>query len=92
MGMYLVSYDLSEPNRDYTKLIAFIKSQTDWANVLESVWFVESPKTAFGLAEQLMGYIDSDDHLMVTPVSVGQTVRYNLDPRVETWMKGRHAA
>jgi len=95
MGTYLVSYDLSKPHRGYEELETYLRSNPDWARVLQSVWFVQTQLTARALAEEVARRVDSDDHFVVTPLftPVGQySVWYNLDPQVDAWLKRPNAA
>jgi hypothetical protein len=85
MGTLLISYDLSKPNRNYEELHKFFRSHANWAKPLESVWFVKTNLSAFEFAEQALKHMDTDDHLLVTPVS-GSAAWYNLDPKVSTWL------
>ncbi|MCU1697862.1 MAG: SinR [Mycobacterium sp.] len=86
MSNYLLSYDLSKPNRNYEDLHKFLRSQVNWANALESVWFVQTSLSALDFAKEALKHMDADDHLLVTPVS-GSPAWYNLDPKVETWLE-----
>jgi hypothetical protein len=87
----MVSYDLSQPQRNYAKLKAFLRSHGYYAHVLESVWYVKSGLTAYALAQEILEYVDSDDHFVVSPVA-GGSAWYNLDPEVSDWLKSASAA
>lgn len=43
---YIVAYDLCQPGRDYSSLIAAIKSFSHWGKLTESTWAVVSDKSA----------------------------------------------
>jgi hypothetical protein len=88
---YMVSYDLSKPNRDYKKLHEFLRTFPNWAKVLESVWFVTTNLTAYQVAEKVLQHLDSDDHLVVTEIRF-PAAWYNLDSDVEDWLKRSLAA
>ncbi|WP_078292388.1 CRISPR-associated endonuclease Cas2 [Mycobacterium sp. D16R24] len=86
MSTYLVSYDLSEPDRDYDKLISFLKSHPYHAHVLESVWCVGSSLTVVGLRDRIMSLIDANDHLIVVEMGLS-SAWFNLQPNVSNWLK-----
>lgn len=88
MGTFMVSYDLSKPKREYEKLEAFLRSHGWYARVLESVWFVKSAESTREIGQKIRMCVDSNDHFVVTPVSVPATVWFNLDPEVSDYLKG----
>ena len=77
MAVYVVSYDLRRPGRDYSRLYARLD---DWKAVrgLESLWFIESSSTAVQIRDDLRGYIDGTDGLIVVEMS-GAVAWYNLE-------------
>lgn len=91
MGTFLVSYDLSKPTRNYEDLHEFLRSQVNWAKVLESVWIVRSNLSALGFVDAALEHMDADDHIFVTPYT-GVAAWHNLDSDVVEWLKRRRAA
>jgi hypothetical protein len=85
MSYYMVSYDLSNPGRNYDDLHKFLRSQADWAKPLESLWIVESNLTALEFVNAALEHVDRNDHILVTPFS-GSAAWYNLDPKVADWL------
>lgn len=69
MNKFIVSYDLRSPQRDYTSLIAAIKTADKWAKPLESTWVIWTPKTAAQVLAVLRQCIDSNDGLLVIKLS-----------------------
>lgn len=69
MKKYLVSYDLRNPHRDYGSLIDAIKTADLWCHVLESVWVIWAAKSATQIFTYLSQFTDSDDGLVVLPLS-----------------------
>ncbi|WP_300681965.1 hypothetical protein [Nocardioides sp.] len=65
----MVTYDLSNPSRNYTKVIEAIKSFPGWCHAMESVWIVESSLSAEQVRDRLVPAIDSNDKLMVATMS-----------------------
>ncbi|MGW8815513.1 hypothetical protein [Gordonia terrae] len=86
MPTFIVSYDLSKPGRNYDGLHEFLKSLDNWAKPLQSVWIVQTYMTANTLAQKALKHMDANDHLLVTPYVSG-SVWYNLDPRVDGWLR-----
>ena len=70
MACYLVSYDLREPQRDYEKLYAAIKSYGTWAHINESLWAVVTTKSALEVRDHLLQYLNADDRLFVVKSGV----------------------
>ena len=91
MAKFMVNYDLSKPHRDYERLVKFLKGHTNWARALESCWIVVSNLSTAQLRDAVKGYIDSDDHLLVTNLDHGDSAWYNLDPDVANWLLGKAA-
>ena len=77
MALYLISYDLNKPEKDYPKLWEALR-QIGAKKVLYSQWITRRTDTD---SEKLAGYIwqfmDSDDRLLVADLSSG-AYGYNL--------------
>ncbi len=68
--VYLITYDLRQPGRDYQSLYDAIKNVgTDYIHSLESVWFVKTSKSSKAVYEQLSSYIDKNDYLVIFEVN-----------------------
>lgn len=61
---YIISYDLRN-KRDYEKLYDTIKSYSNWAHILESLWAVVTTQSAVEVRNKLALNMDSDDGLFV---------------------------
>lgn len=68
--IYLITYDLRFPGRDYSDLFAAIKSLGAWWHYLGSVWLVAptNQTTVANISELLRGHIDKNDSLYVTTI------------------------
>ena len=88
--VHLISYDLITPNdrsEDYTRVIDQIKTSfTSWAHVEESVWAVETPKTASEAFDQVAPAFKSTDKLHVARQN-GTWKARNLPDDVAAWLK-----
>lgn len=91
MGTFVVSYDLSKPNRNYDELHKFLRSQQNWAKVLESVWIVKTNLSALEFVNAALSHMDADDHIFATPYT-GVAAWHNLDPDVVTWLRSPRVA
>ena len=92
----IISYDLSEPSRNYSDLIQEIKTLGLWAHALGSVWYVKSPLSASDACDRLIRVLDQDDSLLVVDATNNNAAWKNLKPEVaafikENWLK-RYAA
>lgn len=91
MSTYLVTYDLSKPGRNYEDLHKFLRSHTDWAKVLESVWIIKTNLSALELVNAALKHMDANDHIFVTPYT-GAAAWHNLSSDVADWLKRPRAA
>ena len=88
----MITYDLRDPDRDYTSLGEAIKHLSgDWQKPLENVWFIKVKKgdmDANDIYTTLKYYINADkDHLLV--IEVGNTADRQgwLSKSFWKWMK-----
>lgn len=77
MKPYLITYDLIAPGRNYGNLFAAIRSLGTHCKPLLSTWVVRSNLTAAQIRDKLQHHVDSNDKVLVTPIS-GQWNSYNL--------------
>ena len=65
--IYVISYDLRVPGRDYSGLYDAIKvCGKSYQHPLESTWFVASDKTASEIYNILFPHIDKNDLIIVS--------------------------
>ncbi len=89
MPRLLVSYDLGGPEsgNDYAALYAALKGPGGRAQrLLESVWIVDTYKSAQQLRNDLAPYIDSNDQLLVFHVGGDQWAIHNMAGPVHAWL------
>ena len=67
--IYLISYDLKTPNRDYGPLIEAIKRSPKWLNPLESTWLIVTSETANQIWSRLGSLITQSDRLLIIGVT-----------------------
>lgn len=66
---YLITYDLAKPGRNYQPLYEAIKRLGSWCHALESVWLIETSRTAAQILDALLPLIDHNDSLFITGLS-----------------------
>ncbi|MER9450114.1 CRISPR-associated protein Cas2 [Mesorhizobium sp. M0254] len=64
MAIYIVTYDLNTPGKDYKDLLIAIRKYTH-CHALKSAFFVDSAQTAQQIRDTLMKLIDGNDSLYV---------------------------
>ena len=64
MAVYLVTYDLRKPGRDYAPVHTFLK-QLAYCKDLESVWLIDTNWTAAQIRDALNQRIDANDKTFV---------------------------
>lgn len=64
MSVYLASYDLNKPEKDYPKLL---KRLEEWkaTRILYSEWIIRSSSTAVQIRDDLKNYVDANDSLLI---------------------------
>ena len=66
----LITYDLKQPDRDYTALYESIKQcGTKWWHYLESVWIIRTDMTPDQCFQKIHSYIDNNDYLFIVDIS-----------------------
>jgi hypothetical protein len=78
-SMFVVSYDLLAPGRDYQKLYEALRAVRA-ERVLESVWMLKGTYTAVQLREHFTQFIDANDRLLVAQVGDWAGWRLRIDP------------
>lgn len=87
MNLYLITYDLSAPGRNYENLFDGIKKvSNDWAHPLESVWIVETSLSAGQIRDHLTSHIDKNDKLIVLRLGK-EAAWYGLSDETSNWIR-----
>lgn len=66
--LYLISYDLNKPEKDYPTLIDALE-RDGAVKILWSEWLVNRSEDATGVGGRYAAYMDSNDSLFVTEVT-----------------------
>lgn len=88
--VYLVTYDLNRPGQNYQSLYDAIESYGSWAKPVESVWLVDTHKSAEQIYNGLRQHIDENDSILV--VETGRDRAGWLPKEVWDWLRIRKAA
>lgn len=88
MVAYMVTYDLSQPGRDYSDLRERIKTISGtWAFIAESSWIVVSTsRSATAIRDDLVRAVDNDDSLFVAELT-GTAAWKGLSAQRADWLK-----
>lgn len=85
MVLYIVSYDLKKPDRDYTGLYNAIKEFGIWWRYLESTWIIKTTESHDKIFEKLRPHIDEDDNLLI--IEAGKNYQGWLPQKAWDWIK-----
>ncbi|WP_048077615.1 hypothetical protein [Halorubrum sp. AJ67] len=69
MDAYAVSYDLNEPEQEYTELIDALESYEAHWHELTSFWLLDTDESHTEIRDNLKQYIDSNDEILVLGLS-----------------------
>ena len=88
MASYMITYDLSQPGRNYPKLHETIKDISGiWAHITESTWIVESKnETSKDIRDKVRRAIDNNDKLVVCKLT-GEGAWYGITTNQTNWLK-----
>lgn len=83
----VVSYDLSQPDRNYGLIIAEIKLLGGWAHVHGSVWYVKSSLSAAQARDRLVKKLDANDSIIVVDATNNEAAWHNLKDEVAAFIR-----
>lgn len=88
--LLLISYDLRQPDRDYTKLYETIKKAgNSWWHYLESVWIINTDISVDECVNLLLSNIDKNDLLFVVDITDKKRQGW-LPSRAWEWLKSNN--
>jgi hypothetical protein len=87
MAIYVISYDLKQPGRNYEPLWQALRN-ANAVRALESLWLVEVNQTASQLREALSSFMDSNDRVFVAEITISAAwaMRNGIVPAA-TWLQ-----
>ncbi len=84
--IYLITYDLKKPGRDYNSLYETIKSATSWWHYLESTWIVQTNQTVKEWSDKIRNVTDTNDSFLVVDITK-QPRQGWLDKKAWEWIR-----
>jgi Fic family protein len=67
--IYLVSYNLKVPGRDYGKLYEVLKSADSWSHYLEATWMLYSSDALETWNKRIRSVLDQNDRFIIVDVT-----------------------
>lgn len=86
--LLLITYDLSEPGRNYEDLLNRIKQYNAWARLGGSSYLVVTNSSPVDVRDYLMEVLDNDDQLFVSLVKA-PAAWTGLSEDVSSWIKDK---
>lgn len=87
MATQLITYDLSQPGRDYAKLIAAIKRYPGWCGVTESTWLIKTTESTEAVRDALVRVVDRNDKVFIIDVTGKAAAWFGLPTNISQWIK-----
>lgn len=84
--IYLITYDLRRPTRNYETLYQGIQSTGRAFKLLESVWILSTNLSAIDVRNHLSRFVDNNDQLVIIEQHTTWAT-YNVDPAVSQRLK-----
>lgn len=84
MAVYIVTYDLNAPGKDYAPLLAAIRRYTH-CYALKSAFFIDTSESAADVRNKLKKLIDANDSLYVMELHKHWAANRTMD--CTTWLK-----
>lgn len=83
MSVYIVTYDLNTPGKDYSGVLGEIKKHS-WARLSESSYAIDTNKTVYQIYDGIKPYLDSNDNLYIITLTKPWT---GYGPRLDQHLK-----
>lgn len=88
--LVLISYDLKQPDRDYSVLYEAIKSTGKaWWHYLESVWIVDTAQDPEACYNMIKPAMDDNDFLFIVEITEMKNQGW-LPSKAWEWIKARN--
>ena len=84
--IYMVSYDLNTPGKDYSRLFEVLKSSEGWWHYLESTWILYTRKSVQSWTDKIRQAIDANDTFIIVDIT-GQEINGWLQKKAWEWIK-----
>ncbi len=67
--IYLITYDLKSPGKDYNTLYDTIKTAPYWWHHLESTWIIQTEQSVTYWSEKIRNVIDQNDLFLIVDIT-----------------------
>jgi len=67
--IYLITYDLKKPGKDYTSLHNTIKTAPKWWHHLDSTWLIQTNETVEYWSDKIRRITDSNDNFLIVDIT-----------------------
>ena len=84
-NIYIITYDLTNPGRNYEELLKILKTQGKWARLGGSSYLVACDSTVIQLRDNLKVALDINDKIYVSLLS-SPAAWYGLSQDVANWI------
>jgi enoyl reductase-like protein len=85
MNSYLISFDLVSPGRNYQPVYDYMEKYTDRMKPLQTVYLIQSARSAEDILNDLQKLVDSNDKVLVININTKVWATYNL-PNTAKWL------
>ena len=69
--MILITYDLNNPNNDYTPFFEAIKKQGPWWHYLKSTWLIDTSQSPHQVWNAIHSLVEGTDRVLITNLAEG---------------------
>lgn len=83
--LYVVSYDLRKPGKDYKGLWDELKNSPRWWHYLESTWLIATSENATQVHKRLRSHLDTGDNILI--IQAGNNIQGWLPEEAWKWIK-----
>ncbi len=84
--VYIISYDLSNPGRNYEALLQRIQGYGSWARLGGSAYLISTNQTTAQVRDNLVQVMDGNDKIYVS--SLGNSAAWaGLGEQVSNWIR-----
>lgn len=67
--IYLVTYDLKNPGKDYTSLHNTLKTASSWWHYLDSTWLIKTEQPVDYWSEKIRNVTDRNDNFLIVDIT-----------------------
>ena len=67
--LYLITYDLKSPGRDYSSLYNQIKSYGEWWHYIDSTWIIKTDNSIEEVSNSIRKMMDINECLLIVEIT-----------------------